>query len=156
MVLQRNSRITVWGWANSGEKVLIRFHGQQATANTNSRGQWSIAMGPFSAGGPYDIMVRGNNTIEVHDVLIGDIWVASGQSNMEFPVKSEDEGVDNADRELAGANFPQIRLFLAEQNVALKPADDVMSKAGWCAVTPESAANFLVADCISAITYRLG
>jgi sialate O-acetylesterase len=116
MVLQRDSKIAISGWADPGEPVRIDFHGRKVTTRTGQNGRWSMSLGPFPAGGPYDVVVAGKNRLVLHDVLLGDVWLASGQSNMEAPVGTIEEwkdwkGVVNSDQELAGANFPHIRLF---------------------------------------------
>ena len=152
MVLQRDSKLSLWGWAEPGEKVTIEFHGQRVTTKPDDHGRWSASMGPFAAGGPYEIIVKGKNTIHLTNVLVGDVWLASGQSNMEFPVKASGEwrtGVNNAEVEIARANFPQIRLFLVKHNAALLPQSDVDSE-GWRAVTPETVSDF------SAVAYLFG
>src|SRR5689334_1181001 len=92
MVLQRDSRVAIWGWADPGEEVKIGFHGKKATARTDRTGRWSTSLGPFPAGGPYELVILGKNRITIHDVLVGDVWVASGQSNMEFPLHPDKDG----------------------------------------------------------------
>src|SRR5262249_26870235 len=125
MVLQRDSKVIFWGWADPGEQIRIRFRGRHVVTSANRLGEWAASLGSFAAGGPYHIVVTGKkNTIEVRDVLVGDVWVASGQSNMAFAVKADSAwmtGVDNADRELARAQFPQVRLFQVEHNAASAP-----------------------------------
>ena len=146
MVLQRDSKTVIWGWGNPGEAVRIDFHGKRVTTRTDQKGRWSTSLGPFQAGGPFDMIVVGNNHLVLHDVLVGDVWLASGQSNMEAPVGRIEEwkdwkGVINADQELAGAHFPQIRLFKLHHKIALKPVQDV--EAGqWTPVTPETVNGF--------------
>ena len=151
MVLQRNAKIVLWGWADPGEHVGIAFHGEKLKAKTDRAGRWSTFAGPFTAGGPFDLVVTGKNRLELHNVLIGDVWLASGQSNMEFPLKSEGDfgGVYNAEREIAGASFPQIRLLKVHRKIALRPAEDVEADP-WTAVTPETVGSF------SAVAYLFG
>src|SRR5437762_13671287 len=82
-VLQQGMRVPVWGTAGEGEKVTVSFQGQ--TASTTARGgNWQVALKPLKAGGPFTLTLRGDNTVEVKNVLVGEVWVASGQSNMEF------------------------------------------------------------------------
>lgn len=152
MVLQRDTPVHIWGWADPGEKVRIDFHGSTATVNANKQGEWSVSIGPFAAGGPYEMRISGKNEVELHDILLGDVWLASGQSNMEMPLKVGPEwqgGVINAEAEMAAAQFPQIRLFAVERATSLQPKQDVVSK-GWRAATPETVASF------SAVAYFFG
>lgn len=151
MVLQRDAKVALWGWAQPGEEVRITFHDQVQKTKTDSDGRWTTTLGPFAAGGPYEMTVTGRNRIVLQKVMVGDVWVASGQSNMEFPIKRIGAfgGVDNADRELAGANFEQIRLFTVPHTVAAQPRDDVAGSA-WVPVTPNTVGSF------SAVAYLFG
>ncbi|HWM68719.1 MAG TPA: sialate O-acetylesterase [Steroidobacteraceae bacterium] len=152
MVLQRDAKLSVWGWAAPGEKIQIQVRSQHVTTRADARGQWSASMGPFTAGGPYDMTVSGKNTVVLHDVLVGDVWLASGQSNMEFPLQGSGEwktGVYHAETEVSAANYPRVRLFKVHQKVAFRPAKDVDAD-GWVAVTPETVGNF------SAVAYLFG
>ncbi len=87
MVLQRDRPIHVWGWSDPGEKITVELHGVSRSATGNSMGVWSVYLPPETAGGPYSLTVSANNKIVLDDVLIGDVWFASGQSNMEMPLK---------------------------------------------------------------------
>src|SRR5579872_453533 len=152
MVLQRDSKIALWGWASPAESVRIDFHGKRVTARADQNGRWSTSLGPFPAGGPYDVVVTGKNRLVLHDVLLGDVWLASGQSNMEFPMgpgPDSDKGVTNAEQEIASAQFPQVRLFKVHHRIALQPIVDA-DAAGWAPVTPASVASF------SAVAYFFG
>ena len=153
MVLQRDSRVPIWGWADAGELVRIEFHGKKTTTQTDRTGRWSTSLGPFSAGGPYDMVIVGKNRVAVHDILIGDIWLASGQSNMEFTLGRGPEdymvGVANADQEIADTTYPQLRLFKVHRAVRFGPVDDVEADA-WAASRPQIAATF------SAVAYLFG
>jgi sialate O-acetylesterase len=154
MVLQRDSRVALWGWADPGEKIRIKFHDKLAIVSATRDGRWSTSLGPFAAGGPYKMDIAGKNRIALHDVLIGDLWLASGQSNMEFPLKAvggEDPtpGVIDAEHEAAGAHFPEIRLFKVRRQFALTPQNDVKADT-WTAVTPETVGSF------SAVAYLFG
>jgi hypothetical protein len=83
MVLQRDLPIPIWGWASPGESVSVTLDGRTASATTGTDGQWSVRLPKMSAGGPYDVIVKGTNTIKLTNVLIGEVWVCAGQSNME-------------------------------------------------------------------------
>lgn len=153
MVLQRDTKIALWGWADPGEQLGIEFHGETIKTKADKSGRWSTFAGPFTAGGPYDLVVVGKNRLKLRNVLIGDVWLASGQSNMEFPLKHDEKddfgGVLNAAKEIAGANFPQIRLFKVHHKIAIKPQTDVEADT-WSAVTPETVGGF------SAVAYLFG
>lgn len=149
MVLQRDANIPIWGWADPGEEVRIAFQGGHFKVRADQQGRWSTSLGPYPAGGPYDMTVAGRNTLTLHDILIGDVWLASGQSNMEWPIKGVRGDIDNADVEIAGANFPRIRLFRVEQKTAPKP-ESRAAASGWHAVTPDRVADF------SAVAYLFG
>src|SRR4051812_7899776 len=92
MVVQRDRPIHVWGWSAAGEKVSVEMHGSNRTITASGTGTWSVFLPPESAGGPYQLTVAGTNKIVLDDVLIGDVWLASGQSNMEMPLKGFDGG----------------------------------------------------------------
>ena len=82
MVLQRGTDIRVWGWAGPGEEITVQFDGETSKAVTNDAGKWSVLLGPRKPGGPYNMEIDGINHIEVRNVLVGDVWLCSGQSNM--------------------------------------------------------------------------
>src|SRR5690606_29333006 len=83
-VLQAGAVVPIWGQADPGEKITVTLAGQRATATADAAGRWQVQLDNLSAGGPHTLTVQGNNTVEVQDVLIGEVWLASGQSNMEF------------------------------------------------------------------------
>src|SRR5262245_22050835 len=91
MVLQRDAKVTLWGWADPNEEIRIDFQGEQIKTKADRKGRWSASAGPYSAGGPHAMTVSGKNTIALRDILIGDVWLASGQSNMEAPVGTIEE-----------------------------------------------------------------
>lgn len=154
MVLQRDRKIVIWGWAAPGEPLRIDFHGKRTTARADRDGRWAAALGPFPAGGPYDMAITGRNKLMLRDLLIGDVWLASGQSNMQFPIKGSAQRwqaeVFDADKELAAAHFEQIRLFMVEHKTAFAPQQDLVSDAGWRPVTPQTVGDF------SAVAYFFG
>ena len=115
MVLQRNAPVRVWGWAAPAEAITVQFHQQQRSVKADANGNWEAVLAPEPVGGPYDLQVKGKTTITLHGILMGDVWVCSGQSNMEMPVKGWSQVV-NADQEIAAANYPRIRLFTVEKN----------------------------------------
>ncbi|CAN5672060.1 sialate O-acetylesterase [soil metagenome] len=137
MVLQRGQQIPVWGWADSKEKITIKFNKQTKTVVADRYGKWRINLDNEQAGGPFEMEVTGKNTIRFADVLVGDVWVCSGQSNMEFALVN----ATGAATEIASANFPQIRHIEVMKAIATKPQDDI--KGGeWNVCSPETAGKF--------------
>jgi hypothetical protein len=107
MVLQRDKPVRVWGWADAGEQISVSIAGQKVIGEANGQGRWSLFLDPMNAGGPYEMIVEAGNTLRVRDVLIGEVWVGSGQSNMVCPLGRS----NNAEREIAEADYPKIRFF---------------------------------------------
>lgn len=152
MVVQRDKPVHVWGTAEVQEKVAIEFRGNQANTVADALGRWSIYLPPGPAGGPFDLTIQGRNEIVLHDVLVGDIWIASGQSNMTFPMgvnQWSHFGVKNMDAEIAKANCPDLRLFHVEAHHSPFPMKDLIAHP-WTATTPQSVADF------SAVAYFFG
>ncbi|MBS1510332.1 MAG: sialate O-acetylesterase [Bacteroidetes bacterium] len=108
MILQRDANVNIWGWASPGEKIIIAFNHKKILARADAGGQWKTNLPATPAGGPYTILFTGKNTIELHDVLFGDVWFCSGQSNMVHQMNIHDVRYAN---EIATANYPQIRQF---------------------------------------------
>ena len=153
MVLQRDRPVHVWGKADPGEQVRVSFRGHETTSTADTLGRWSIYLPPGGAGGPFSLSIEGKNRIELTDVLVGDLWLASGQSNMEFPMEKSPpwtNGVQNSQKEIAAANYPNLRLFTVKQNTSDYPLDDVAAKMTWTACTPNSVSRF------SAVAYFFG
>ncbi len=136
MVLQREIPAPVWGWADAGEQVTVTFRGQTKTATAGSDGKWSVKLDALAVGEPATLTVAGKNTVELQDVLVGEVWVCSGQSNMQWSVKA---GLD-PDLEAAAANHPGIRLFQVPMVTAREPQQDV--KAAWRECTPGNIPQF--------------
>jgi sialate O-acetylesterase len=136
MVLQRNTKVRIWGYAAPGEKVSVQFRKQRAETQADAKGEWAVMLKPMRAGGPDDLTVTGKNTITLKDILVGEVWVCSGQSNMEWPVCAS----ANAQEEIAASNHPQIRLFLVNRRPMGKPADDTFGQ--WQVCRPESVGTF--------------
>ncbi len=139
MLLQQGVPVRIWGWAGAGETVQVSFRGRSYTATTplpGDSGDWEVHLAPSEAGGPFRLEVRGTNTITLKDVLVGDVWVASGQSNMDWSVRRS----KNPDEEIAQANFPRIRLFKVTRKVADSPLEDV--EGAWQPCSPESVGEF--------------
>ena len=137
MVLQRNQPVPVWGWSSPNEKVTVHFNGQEKETSADHLGNWHIMLDPQAAGGPFDFTVKGHNRIVFHDVLIGEVWICSGQSNMEFELNA----VLNADAEIHAAVYPQIRHIKIPHEVSNKPKEDILP-AQWESCSPQTAGNF--------------
>ena len=136
-VLQRDKPLPVWGRAAPGEHVTVSFQGQLVGATTGADGRWIVYLGAVTTSAePAELVVTGTNTVTVRDVLVGEVWLASGQSNMEWPVAKAAAG----EREIDAAKFPLIRLFTAQHNVASRPADTVPG--AWQVCTPETVRTF--------------
>ena len=153
-VLQRQVPIHIWGWASAGEHVSVTLHGQSRSTDANTYGEWSMWLQPEQAGGPYTLTVSGtapdSHPLSITDILIGDVWVASGQSNMEMPLQGFPGSavVKNAEQEIAAADQPQIRLLRIDHKVSDVPIEDIANS--WTLCTPQTAAEF------SAVAYFFG
>ena len=137
MVLQRDHSIPVWGWADSKEKITVRFNQQTRVVTADKSGKWKIEFSAESAGGPFQLIITAKNSIILSNILVGDVWVCSGQSNMEFHLKNS----SGADNEITHANYPQIRQFEVPRVVSLQPKDD-LSGGDWKLCDPNTAGNF--------------
>ena len=144
MVLQQQTKVRIWGNANPGERVTVTL--QQKSSNTvaDKQGHWETWLGPLKAGGPFELTVKGDNLLTVKNVLVGEVWLCSGQSNMEWPLINTVDGAQT----VAQANFPEIRLFTVKHDTATLPRADVEGK--WVVTTPDEAAHF------SAVGYFFG
>ena len=136
MVLQREIAIPVWGWADAGEKVTVTLGDQTKTAAADSDGKWSVRLSALEAGGPHTLKVKGNNAIEIGDVLVGEVWLGSGQSNMAMTVSRS----ANFDQEQAAANHPQLRMLTVDRVTAETPQD--RCGAAWQVSSPETVGDF--------------
>ncbi len=136
MVLQRDVPVRVWGWADPGEKITVRIAGRTVTTEAGAEGRWQVTLSPLKAGGPHRLTVRGKNTVRIDDVLVGEVWICSGQSNMEFPVGRSTD----ARSEIADADDGRIRQFKVPHVPAGTPYDDV--SASWEVCSPRTAARF--------------
>jgi sialate O-acetylesterase len=145
MVLQRDINVPIWGTANSGEEITVTIDGLSLTTRADANGQWSVSLPTFKAGGPYTISVKGENTITFSDVLFGDVWVASGQSNMAWSLQNS----NNAQEEVSNANYPSLRLRDVKRRVGKAPKADI-DEGQWEKCTPEAAKSF------SAVAYFFG
>lgn len=139
MVLQQHTSAKIWGWGNPMEEITLSssWDGASYTAEADSYGNWSINLQTPAAGGPYEISIKGNNTLKIGDILIGEVWLGSGQSNMEW---SASHGFDNAEQEVAKASHGEIRFFQVGKRSADSPQLDLEGR--WEVCTPESMRQF--------------
>jgi len=140
MVLQRQRPVVIWGWADPGEAVTVSLDRQSTRSTADDKGNWKVTLPALEADGkPHRVTVSGKNKIEIDDVLVGEVWLGSGQSNMEWPVIA----TQKAQEAIAAANHPQIRLFHVPKVQTPQPADDV--NAEWRACTPQTIPGFSAA-----------
>jgi len=144
MVLQRDKVNTIWGWSEPGDKVTVQIGDKTATATAGMDKKWTVKIQPPAAGGPYVVKVTGKQTVELKNVMVGDVWLCSGQSNMEFMMRQ----VKDADQELKSANYPDMRFFVVGQHSGYHKVD--VPSGNWQVVTPETTPR------LSAVAYFFG
>jgi sialate O-acetylesterase len=136
MVLQRDMTAPVWGWAEAGKEVKVTINGKTATATADPDGKWMAKVGPLPAGGPFEMTVSGPEQVKLANVMIGVVWLCSGQSNMQMGI----EMVKDSKEEIAKADHPNLRLFTVPMNLAYEPQSD-LPKPGqfdkWLVCTPK-------------------
>ncbi len=140
MVLQRNHTIPVWGWAAKNEKIIVSIHKQTKITKADNLGKWRIDLAEEQAGGPFILTIKATNTIIINNVLFGDVWICSGQSNMDMKIGGWGF-VNNYKQEIANANYANIRHFEVQKAVASKPQTNVEG-GQWEVCSPQTAANF--------------
>jgi sialate O-acetylesterase len=145
MVFQQGIENTIWGWGDKGETVIISLNGKTVKTKVGNEGKWTAKLPAMDYGGPYKMTIKGKNLVDFENVMIGEVWICSGQSNMEFPV----QGSINSDKEIASANYPNIRLFTVPRKVAQSPLTD-LDKGDWTVCSPGTVADF------SAVGYFFG
>ena len=145
MVLQKGIENTIWGWADKNEAVSISMNGKTVKAKAGKDGKWMAKLPAMEYGGPYTLSLKGKNTIELTNVMIGEVWICSGQSNMEFPVRRSNNAAD----EIAAANYPNIRLFTVQKKVSKTPLTD-LEKGEWTVCSSQTIPDF------SAVGYFFG
>lgn len=146
MVLQRGVAVPVWGWGTSGSKVTVSVAGRTAFTKCGTNGRWKLTVPPMPPGGPHEMTVESDSKLLLKDVLIGDVWFASGQSNMAWPVSKT---VD-ANKEIAAADLPSVRLLQVQRTTSAVPLDDLTSTTAWTVCSPKTAGVF------SAVAYFFG
>jgi len=137
-VLQRDRPVPIWGRANPGEKLSIEFAGRRQETAADPQGRWSATLAPMAATGiGSDLVVQGSTKVTLHDIVVGDVWLCAGQSNMEFPLRRDQAGP----AEVAAAHDPLIRQLRIEYAVADAPVETAPTS-GWHAASPATAASF--------------
>jgi sialate O-acetylesterase len=136
MVLQQETKVRIWGNANPGEQVTVTFQNRSSRAIADKQGRWETLLSPLKAGGPFELTVKGNNLLTVKNVLVGEVWLCSGQSNMEWLLAN----TIGAAETIAQANYPEIRHFRVEHVTAASPQTDLQGH--WVVTTPDDAGNF--------------
>jgi len=139
MVLQREAPLTIWGWAKPGEKITVRFRNKAYKTGTDSRGKWQLRLPPLPAGGPFTMEIIGDSRLTIRDILLGDVWFCSGQSNMVHQLNIHD--VTYA-KEIQEANFPRIRQFLVPTGTNLQSPQNDFPQGQWKAAVGEDVRPF--------------
>jgi len=143
MVLQQQMSVPIWGTAGAGEQVTVKLDQQKQTVTSDSGGRWMVRLNDLKAGGPFEMIVEGENTLTVRDVYVGEVWLCSGQSNMDMTVAREDRywcGVFNEEQEVASADFPLIRVFDVDFVTSDEPLDKIQGK--WEVCSPDTVGHF--------------
>lgn len=138
MVLQQGEEISIWGWAEPGELIAVSgsWQNEEMIATADMDGQWMLKMDPHEAGGPYELTISGEKTITIKNIMFGEVWVCSGQSNMEWIVANSAD----AEKEIAEADYPDIRMFTVVKNVAEEPQSDC--KGNWAVCSSQTVPRF--------------
>ena len=144
MVLQREKPNTLWGWSEPGDIVRVEIGGNSSSGTAAADGKWQVKIQPPAVGGPYTVKIAGKQNVELHDVLVGDVWICAGQSNMQFGLAQ----ARNAEEEVRNANHPRIRFFVVGQKAAYARAD--VPRGSWKVVSPATAGG---RGGISAVAY---
>lgn len=146
MVLQRDMPLKIWGWADRNEKISVCFNGHEVTTVVEKSGEWAVELPPMKYGGPFEMIIRGkDNTVTFQNIMLGDVWICSGQSNMEWIL----ENTRGAAQEIAGSTNPNIRLLTIEKTIRSTEMNDI-SGGSWEICSPQAACSF------SAVGYYFG
>jgi len=140
MVLQRNKPINIWGWAAPNEKITVQFNKQTKNSIAGANGKWLITLAAENAGGPFQLSVKGSNELTIKNILVGEVWVCSGQSNMEMPIEGWGK-INNYTQEIADANYSMIRHFKIPNTVSPTLEEDITGGA-WKICTPANTGEF--------------
>jgi sialate O-acetylesterase len=142
MVLQRETNVKIWGWASADEKIVIQFIGSTYHTSANSNGEWEVMLPELKAGGPYVMQINASNSTTINDILVGDVWVCSGQSNMQFSMRGlvtiYPDDIKNSENQF-------IRQFMVSQGFSLKAKGTDFRSGKWQYANPNSVLNFTAA-----------
>lgn len=152
MVLQRDAKIKLWGWANAGERVVIKFNHQTGKAITGNDGKWIIQLPAMKTGGPYNMEISANNHLTISNILVGDVWFCSGQSNMVVPMERVKEKYPD---DIAAANYPRIRNFFIPTVSDVTKVYDDLPASEWKVATPANVLSFGAASYFFALQLYL-
>jgi len=141
MVLQRGKANTIWGWSEPGDKIQIEIAGKHGSGVATADGRWQVIIEPPPSGGPYTLTIKGHQTVELQNILVGDVWLCGGQSNMQVSLRA----ARNGEEEIKRANSPEIRFFNVAARAAYRHTD--VPQGSWKAVSPETAER------VSAVAY---
>jgi sialate O-acetylesterase len=144
MVLQRESKVNIWGWAAPGEKISLKFNKKSFHTITDSKGKWKIILPEMNAGGPFDMEIKGKNSIHIENIMIGDVWFCSGQSNMVLNMERVKERYPD---EIKEANYPEIRNFFIPTSSDVTALHDDLPPGKWISASPDNVLGF------GAVTY---
>ncbi|MFH4967730.1 sialate O-acetylesterase [Gaetbulibacter sp. M240] len=137
MVLQRSMNVKIWGTADPGEKLTLSFNGQNLNTKADKHGKWQLRLKPMAPGGPFEMIIQGANKLVLRNILIGDVWICSGQSNMAWAVKNS----KNANTEIKNADYPNIRLFTVPREISTIPMYEIPNSS-WEICNPENIKEF--------------
>jgi sialate O-acetylesterase len=143
MVLQQGMSVPVWGWADPNEKVTVTIAGQSQTVTAGADRKWMVHLTDLKGPGPVEMTIAGKNSITIKDVLIGEVWLGSGQSNMEFSVSKSVKrfaGVNDEEKEIAAADYPKIRMFTVKMSLSDTPVEDC--EGSWEVCSPATVGAF--------------
>ncbi len=143
MMIQQQSTLTLWGWDNPNQQMAVTpsWSGQTVHTRSKSDGRWSLKVSTPPAGGPFEILIKGSTEVLITDILAGEVWLCSGQSNMEMPLEGwPGQPILGSEEAIAGANYPDMRLFTVTRKTSFTPLDDCEGR--WVVCTPEAAAKF--------------
>ncbi|MDJ1472594.1 sialate O-acetylesterase [Xanthocytophaga flava] len=139
LVLQRDKPVKLWGWASAGETITLTFKGKSYPTKADQTGNWQIQLPAQSAGGPFEMVFKGSNEVKIQDVLFGDVWICSGQSNMELPMERVKEKYSSI---IQTANQPTIRQFLVPDKYDFKKTHTDLESGSWVTATPQNVLSF--------------
>jgi len=139
MVLQRDTKLNIWGWATPGEKISVQFNNKTVKTTTGKDGKWAVQLPSMKAGGPYIMNITGNNQVVLRDVLVGDVWLCAGQSNMVHQMGIHDVLYE---ADIAKADYPQIRHFWVPNVTNMQAPQDDLPNGFWKAATPTNVRDF--------------